>query len=127
MIALTKITANDEITQRLPLGMLRKSIKKKLTNNIKSNPKCFRKYIKSKSRYHKQVCTLTTELQEHVIDDEKAQALNDALLTVFVKESCPYSPCPEEIDVNIPMEEMTANEELILLMMCIRYCYNTAT
>ena len=91
-----------------------KKHEKELTTNIKSKPKSFWKYTKSKTRYQKQVCTLTSELAQHVTDDEKAQALNDAFSSVFVKEDCTHSPCLEETDTNIPMEEITVNEELIL-------------
>ena len=45
---------------------------------------------------------------------KKPKHLTMLFLTVFVKKDCTYLPCLEEIDVNIPMEEITVDEELIV-------------
>ena len=91
-----------------------KDYERSVTKNVKTNPKQFWNFIKSKTKYHDQVSSLETTEGIYVTDEDKAQVLNKAFSEVFVDEDINSLPASPTYDIQIPMEEVVFTEEDIL-------------
>ena len=101
---------------------IRRAVKhheKDLASNLKSEPKAFWKYIKSKTSFQKQVHLLRTDAGEFETDKKKAEILHASFSEVFIKEDTTGAqlPCLQSTDIPIPIEKIHINEETILCKM----------
>ena len=88
---------------------------KNLTNNLKTDPKSFWKYVKSKTSCPKKVGSLRTDAGEFETDEEKAEVLNESFAKVFTNEDTAESQLLnlKTAILNVPMDKININEELI--------------
>ena len=100
----------------------KRSFEKKLSDEIKVNPKSFYSYVRSKSKTKDQVCPLKTENGNMVVKDEDVcEVLNDYFSSVFTREdiNCSVTDFPilrdffpgDQDDV---LHDISIDEELVL-------------
>ena len=89
------------------------SFEKEITKNMKSNPKMFWKYAKTKTKFSEKVADLDTSGGRVSSDKEKAIALNNVFTSVFTKEDKYGVPIPGNSKFEIPLDDIEINIDVI--------------
>ena len=85
----------------------KKKFERKLAKNIKSDPKAFYKYARSKMKVKDRVGPLEDENGEVITDDKKsAELLNRFFSSVFTREVLENLPEPASMFTGTPQEEL---------------------
>ena len=122
-------TYNDEVEYKRARNAVtsvymnaKRNFEIKLAKNIKTNPKAFYSYVRSKSRTKDKVCPLKNEIGEIISDDEGiCEVLNQFFSSVYTIEN---TMCNEEIvrklrylfpgDLNEVLCDVNITEDLVL-------------
>ena len=84
-----------------------------MTNNHKTDPKPFWKYVKSKTSYPRKISYSRTDAGEFETDKEKAQSLNESFSKVFTNEDTTGSHLHnlKTAVINVPIDKINISKE----------------